>query len=58
MTPEPKFEDMSFKPFTVNKHCTVERELDPDTNFFKSISSLDKKYFTVNETKIFVSKID
>ena len=35
MTPEPKFEDMSFKPFTVNKHCTMEPELDPDTNFFK-----------------------
>ena len=48
----------SFKPFTVNKHSTIDPELDPDTNFFESISSLDAKYFTVNETKTFVSNID
>ena len=58
MTPEPNFEDMSFKPFTVNEHSTIDPELDPDTNFFKSISSLDTKYFTVNETKTFVCNID
>ena len=58
MTPEPNFEDMSFKPFTVNEHSTIDPELDPDTNFFESISSLDAKYFTVNETKTFVSNID
>ena len=58
MTPEPNFEDMSFKPFTVNEHSTIDPELDPDTNFFESISSLDTKYFTVNETKTFVSNID
>ena len=58
MTPEPNFEDMSFKPFTVNEHSTIDPELDPDTNFFESISSLDTKYFTMNETKTFVSNID
>ena len=45
MTPEPKFEDTSFKPFTVNEHSTIDPELDPDTNFFERISSLDTKYF-------------
>ena len=49
MTPKPNFEEMSFKPFTVNEHST---------NFFESISSLDTKHFTVNETKTFVSNID
>ena len=58
MTPEPNFEDMSVKPFTVNKHSIIDPELDPDTNIFESISSLDAKYFTVNETKTFVSNID
>ena len=58
MTPEPNFEDMSFKPFTINEHSTINPELDPNTNFFESISSLDTKYFTVNEIKTFVSNID
>ena len=58
MTPEPNFEDTSFKPFTVNEHSTINPELDPDTNFFEIISSLDTKYFTVNETKTFVSNLD
>ena len=58
MTPEPNFEGMSFKPFTVNEHSAIDPELDADTNFFESISSLDTKYFTVNETKTFVSNID
>ena len=58
MTPEPNFEDIFFNPFTVNEHSTTDTELDPDTNIFESISSLDTKYFTVNETKTFVSNID
>ena len=58
MTPEPNFEGMSCKPSSVNEHCTIDPELDPDTKFFGSISSLDTKYFTVNETKTFVSNID
>ena len=58
MTPEPNFVDMSFKPFTVNEHSTINPELDPGTNFFESISSLDTNNFTVNETKTFVSNTD
>ena len=58
MTPEPNFEVMSFKLFTVNEHSTIDPELDPGTNFFESIFSLDTKHFTVNETKIFISNID
>ena len=58
MTPEPNFWEMSFNPFTVNEHSTINPELDPDTNFFESIFSLDTKCFTVNETKTFVSNID
>ena len=58
MTPEPNFEDMCFKPFTANEHSTINPELDPVTHFFGSISSLDTRYFTVNETKTFVSNID
>ena len=58
MTPEPNFEDMSFQTFTVNEHSTKDPELDPDTIFFESISSLNRKYFTVNETETFVSNID
>ena len=55
MTSEPNFEDMSFKAFTVNEHSTIDPELVPDANFFESISSLDTKYVTVNETRTFVS---
>ena len=58
MTPQPNFEDMSFNPFKVIEHSTMNPELDPDTNFFERISSLGTKYFTVNETKTFVSNID
>ena len=58
MTPERNFEDMFFKPFTVNKHSIINPELDPDTNFFEFLCSLGTKYFTVNETKTFVSNID
>lgn len=35
MTPEPNFEDMSFKPSTVNEHSTMNPEVDLDTNFLK-----------------------
>ena len=55
MTPEPNSEDMFFKPFIVNEHSTIDPELVPE---FESISSLDTKHFTVNETKTFVSNID
>ena len=58
LTPEPKFEDLSFNRFAVNEQSTLNPELDPDTNFFESIPSLDTKYFTVNETKTYVSNID
>ena len=58
MTPEPNFEDMFFKPFAVNEHYIINPELDPDTKLFEIISSLGTKYFTVNETKAFVSNID
>ena len=36
---------MSFKQFTVNEDSAIDPELDPDTNFFESIFSLDKIYF-------------
>ena len=59
MSLEPNFENMSFKPFTVNEHSTINLELDPDTIFFfANISSFDTKYFTLKETKTFVSNID
>ena len=58
MTPEPNFADMPFKPFTVNEDSTIIPELDPGTNFLKVFFSLDRKYFTVNETKTFVSNVD
>ena len=35
MTSDPNFEDMSLKPFTVNKHYTINPELDPETIFLK-----------------------
>ena len=46
------------KLFSVSEHFTKNTEIDPDTNFFENISSLDIKYFTMNETKTFVSDID
>ena len=62
MTLEPNFEDMSFKPFTLNEHSTINlykpNKPNKPINFFECISSLDTKYFTVNETKTFVSNID
>ena len=58
MTPESNFEDMPFKPFTVNEHSTINPERDPDTIFFKNIFSIDTKYFTVNKTKTYGNNID
>ena len=40
MTPEPSFESLSYKPFSVDGNHTVHAELDPDVNFFQNISSL------------------
>ena len=39
----PNFEDMPFKPLTVNENSAINSELDPDTIFFEGISSLDWK---------------
>ena len=50
MTPEPSFESLSYKPFSVDGNLTVNAELDPDVNFFQSISSLDKKYISIDHT--------
>ena len=58
MTPEPTFESMSYKPLLVDDNFTVNQELDPDVNFFQSISSLDAKYLSINETKHFVNTLD
>ena len=55
MTPEPCFESLSYKPFSVNGNLTVNAELDPDFNFFKNISSLDTQYFFIDDTKTFVN---
>ena len=41
MTPEPSFESLTYKPFSVDGNLTVNAELDPDVNFFQNISSLD-----------------
>ena len=53
MIPEPSFEFLSYKPFSVDGNLAVNPELDPDVNFFQSISSLDTKYFNIDDTKIF-----
>ena len=44
MIPEQRFESLSNKPFLVDANLTVNAELDPDVNFFQSISFLDTKY--------------
>ena len=41
MTPEPSFESLSYKPFSVDGNLTVNVELDLDVNFSQNISSLD-----------------
>ena len=47
MTPERNFESLSFKSFIVYEHSTINAELDPNTNIFESILSINTKYFTV-----------
>ena len=34
MTPEPSFESLTYKPFSVDGNLTVNAELDPDVSFF------------------------
>ena len=55
MTPEPSFESLSYKPFSVDGNLTVNAELDPDVNFFQNISSLDTQYFNIDDAKTFVN---
>ena len=55
MTPEPSFESLSYKPFSVDGNLTVNAELDLDVNFFQSISSFDAQYFNIGDTKRFVN---
>ena len=55
MTPEPSFESLSYKPFSVDGNHTVHAELDPDVNFFQNISSLDTQYFNIDNAKTFVN---
>ena len=52
-TPYPNFEDMSFTKFTVNEDSAIDPELDPDTNFFESIFSLNTKYFSNIDSECF-----
>ena len=54
MTPEPSFESLSYKPFSVDGNLAVNGELDPDVDFFQNISSLDAEYFKIGNTKTFV----
>ena len=55
MTPEPSFESLSYKPFSVDGNLTVNTELDPDFNFFQNISYLDTQYFNIDDAKTFVN---
>ena len=55
MTPEPSFESLSYKPFSVDGTLKVNAELNPDVNFFQNISSLDTQYFNINDAKTFVN---
>ena len=55
MTPEPSFESLSYKPFSVDGNHTVHAELDPDVNFFQNISSLDTQYFNIDDAKTFAN---
>ena len=48
--PEPNFDSLSYKPFSVDGNLTFNAELDPDVNFFQCISSLDKKYISIDHT--------
>ena len=55
MTPEPSFESLSYKPFSVAGNLTVNVELDLDVNFSQNISSLDTQYFNIDDAKTFVN---
>ena len=55
MTPEPSFESLSHKPFSVDGNLTVNAKLDPDVIFFQIISSLDTKYFNIDDDRTFVN---
>ena len=55
MTPEPSFESLSYKPFSVDGNLAVNVELDADVDFFQNISSLDTQYFNIDNTKTFVN---
>ena len=46
---------MSYKPFSVDGHLTVNAVLDPDIIFFQNISSLDTQYFNIDDAKTFVN---
>ena len=55
MTPEPSFESLSYKSFSVAGNLAVNAELDPNVNFFQSITSFDTNYFNIDNTKTFVN---
>ena len=55
MTPEPSFESLSQKLFSVDGNLTVNAELDPDVTFFENISFLHTQYFSIDDAKIFVN---
>ena len=55
MTPEPSFESLSHKPFSVDGNLTVNAKLDPDVIFFQIISSLDTKYFNIDDARTFIN---
>ena len=55
MTPEPSFESLSYKPFSVDGNLTVNAELDPDVSFFQNICSFDSQYFNTDDAKTFVN---
>ena len=55
--PRTEFWILVLKIFSVDGNLTVNVELDPDVNFFQSISSLDAKYFNIGDTKTFVNNV-
>ena len=55
--PESSFESLSYKPFLVNGNLTVNAELDPDVNFSQNISSLDTRYYSIDDIETFVKNL-
>ena len=51
ITPESNFESMSYNRFSVNDNLTFNTDFDPDIYFFQKFSSLEKKYFSIDEVK-------